>query len=124
MATMDARYLWGRKSDLGFAKSEGSLARRHHIRLWQAQELIDGAMVWIGSVHYDRKVGLRLVTGQLTHRIGADLDAERDLLIRHLTELELSKKIHTVAIPHAQLKGKNSTGSRYFTDGKLKVAIL
>lgn len=122
---MDARFLWGRKSDLGLARrADFGRAARHHIRLWQAQELIDSARVWVGNVHFDKHIGVRYITGQLTHRISPDVDGERDLLMSQLKELGLLKKVQTVTLPNAAGKFKNSGGSRYHTDGKLKVAIL
>ncbi len=124
-APMDTRYLWGRKVDLGFQKSAYvSAARRHHIRLWQAQQLIDGAVVWVGNVHFDRKIGLSWLTGQFTHKINPDVDAERDLFIAELSKLGLLKAARTIPIPSTEDKGKNAGGTRYFTDGKIKIAIL
>ena len=42
--------------------------------------------LWIGAVTYDRSVGLSHRTGQITHHIGPDIDAERDGLIADLGE--------------------------------------
>ena len=58
----------------------------HHVRFWQVLEKgTDGRPVWLGAVTYDRGVGLSRYTGQVTHHIGPDIDAERDLLMRDLT---------------------------------------
>ena len=38
----------------------------------------DGRPLWLGSASFDRGVGLSHDTGQITHHIGPDVDAERD----------------------------------------------
>src|SRR5258705_5561561 len=51
--------------------------------LWLVLEKgTDGRPVWLGSVTFDRGVGLSHDTGQVTHHIGPDIDADRDLLMR------------------------------------------
>ena len=44
----------------------------------------DGVPLWIGAVTFDRSVGFSHLTGQITHHIGADIDAERDGLVGDL----------------------------------------
>ncbi|MDP3896124.1 MAG: LssY C-terminal domain-containing protein, partial [Mesorhizobium sp.] len=76
----------GRGQDLAFEKEDGASAgRRHHLRLWltrQAGE--DGRPLWLGSASFDRDAGLSHDTGQFTHHIAPDVDAERDLVIATL----------------------------------------
>jgi len=73
-------YLWGRKEDLAFEQPVGHDPRqRHHVRFWRSDEFDpDGRPLWVGSATYDKKVGLSHTTGQITHHIAADVDAERD----------------------------------------------
>ena len=51
---------------------------------WFLDKGNDGRPVWLGSVTFDRRVGLSHDTGQVTHRIGPDIDADRDLLMLDL----------------------------------------
>ena len=76
----------GKKEQLAFEKPDGRSAdRRHHVRLWQVLEKgASGRPVWLGSITFDRGVGLSRDTGQVTHHIGPNIDAERDLLMRDL----------------------------------------
>jgi hypothetical protein len=79
-------YLWGRKEDLAFEQQVGDDPRqRHHVRYWRTEQVDeDGRPAWAGSVTFDKSVGLSHTTGQITHHISADLDAERDRLMSEL----------------------------------------
>ena len=74
----------GRPQDLAFEKRAGiSADQRHHVRFWMAGEA-GGRPLWLGAASFDRGVGFSHETGQLTHHIGPDLDAERDLILASL----------------------------------------
>src|SRR4030095_16981243 len=77
----------GRAQDLAFEKPVGGSAdRRHHVRFWSTDETGDHVRpLWLGSASFDRGVGLSHDTGAITHHIGPDIDAERDLVIHDLT---------------------------------------
>src|ERR1700709_152978 len=85
-APVSPLYYQGKKEQLAFEKPDGKSAdKRHHVRLWQVLEKgEDGRPVWLGSITFDRGVGLSHDTGQVTHHIAPDIDAERDLLMRDL----------------------------------------
>src|SRR5271168_1712977 len=87
-APVSPLYFQGKKEQLAFEKPDGKSAdRRHHVRFWGALEKgADGRPVWLGAVTYDRGVGFSRYTGQVTHHIGPDIDAERDLLMHDLGE--------------------------------------
>ena len=87
-APVSPLYYQGKKEQLAFEKPDGRSAdRRHHVRLWQVLEKgTDGRPVWLGSITFDRGVGLSHDTGQVTHHIGPDIDAERDLLMHDLRD--------------------------------------
>jgi len=118
-------YLFGRKEDLAFEKPVGdNPRRRNHVRLWRTGEEDEGRPVWIGAASYDERVGLSRTTGQVTHHIAPDVDAERDRLI---ADLEATGKLsETYEVPgfHKQLKGTNGGGDPWFTNGALAVAVI
>jgi hypothetical protein len=76
----------GRREDLAFEKPNGGSAdRRQHVRFWKVLESgTDGGPVWLGSATFDSGVTLSRDTGQVTHRIAANIDEERDRLIAEL----------------------------------------
>jgi hypothetical protein len=116
--------LFGRKQDLAFEEPVGGSPRqRHHVRFWHWDQLHDGREVWFGSVTFDERVGLSQTTGQVTHHIGPDLDAERDPLMAGLQQAGVTREVYWVD-GFQQLQGKNGGGDPWHTDGRLGVALL
>jgi hypothetical protein len=63
----------------------GAPTGRNHVRFWRVlEEGANGRPVWLGSATFDRGAGLSRDTGQITHHIAPDIDAERDRLIADL----------------------------------------
>jgi hypothetical protein len=116
----------GRKQDLAFEKPVGSSAdQRHHVRLWETlQSGADGRPVFLGSATFDRGAGISHYTGQITHHIGPDIDAERDFLITDLTRVKMLSEIFHVTGIGPTLFGRNGGGDPYFTDGEVSVGAL
>ena len=114
-------FLWGRKEDLAFEQPVGDDPRqRHHVRFWKSAKLNDKLQpAWMGSATYDKRVGLSHTTGQITHHIEADVDAERDHLFEsvkktgNLTDVQIIENFHKVC------EGRNGGGDPWHTDGRL-----
>jgi hypothetical protein len=125
-APVSSLFLFGRKQDLAFEKPVGRNARRrHHVRFWRSPEFgRNGAPLWIGAVTFDRSVGFSHRTGQVTHHIAADIDAERDGLIADLRTHRRLTELFQVTGVGATLLGRNGGGDRYYTDGELTVGVL
>jgi len=118
-------YLFGRKQDLAFEQPVGDSPRqRHHVRFWRWDKLDGGRTEWFGSVTFDERVGLSHTTGQITHHIGADVDAERDRLTEELQRAGQTREVYWEEGFHQQLSGKNGGGDPWHTDGRLAVAVL
>lgn len=114
----------GRPQDLAFEKAAGESAdRRHHVRFWQASSRL-GSSLWLGAASFDRGVGISHDTGQITHHIGPDVDAERDLLIADLEKACALLSTQRIAGVGATRKGRNGGGDPYFTDGTATVGLL
>ena len=119
-------YYDGRKEDLAFEKPEGASAdRRHHVRFWSVLENgVEGRPVWLGSATFDRGVGLSGYTGQVTHHIAPDVDADRDLLISDLTNAHMVAAVYQVSGIGLTLAGRNGGDDPYYTDGEIWIARL
>jgi hypothetical protein len=119
-------YLWGRAQDLAFQRPVGKSPRqRHHVRFWRAPDgEPDGRSLWLGAATFDRSVGISRRTVQITHHIGADVDAQRDELLRDLQQAGLLADRYMVMGIGPTTKGRNGGGDRYFTDGNLAVGVL
>lgn len=119
-------YLYGRREDLAFEQPVGDNPRqRHHVRFWKIDGTdVDGRPVWIGSASYDERVGLSHTTGQITHHIDGDVDKERDHLFADLKQTGELEDDYAVDGFHAEREGRNGGGDRWFTNGKLDVAVV
>lgn len=116
----------GRKQDLAFEKPVGKSAdERNHVRFWLTKETgADGRPLWLGSASFDRGVGFSHDTGQITHHIGPDIDAERDLLINDLRKAGQLSSTYEIAGVGATKTGRNGGGDPYVTDGKAVIGVL
>jgi len=116
----------GRREDLAFEKPAGKSAdRRHHVRLWKVLDRgEEGRAVWLGAVTFDRGVGFSHKDARITHHIGPDIDAERDLLTADLTAAKVVTSIYEVTGIGPTFDGRNGGGDLYYTNGEIKIAIL
>ena len=118
-------YLYGRKEDLAFEKPVGNSPReRHHVRFWRSDQTDDDRPVWMGAATHDIGVELSRSTAQVTHRIAADIDTERDLLLADLTKSSALLTTHWIEGFHKVTQGRNGGGDPWHTDGRLPVATL
>lgn len=125
-APVSPLFLFGRKQDLAFQQPVGNSARqRHHVRFWRSVELgRAGVPLWIGSVTFDRSVGLSHRTGQITHHVAPDIDEERNHLIDELRDHGDLTELYQVTGVGATLVGRNGGGDLYYTDGELTIGVL
>jgi hypothetical protein len=125
-APVSPLYYDGRKEDLAFERPDGRSAdRRHHVRFWQVLDKgAEGRPVWLGSVTFDRGVGLSHYTGQVTHHIGPDIDAEREGLIGDLRKAKVVEAVYQVTGIGPTLLARNGEGDPYWTDGEIWIAQL
>jgi hypothetical protein len=119
-------YYQGRRQDLAFEKPSGvSPSTRHHVRFWKVLDRGDaGEPVWLGAATFDRSVGVSHYTGQITHHIAPDIDADRDLLMADLAKAGKVSQTYSVSGIGPTLFGRNGGGDSYFTDGEIDVARL
>ena len=125
-APVSSLYLWGRKEDLAFEQPVGDdPARRHHVRFWRSAEVDEaGRPLWIGAATYDAGVGFSHTTGQITHHIAPDVDAERDRLFQNFQQAGQLAQVSWIEHFHQVLKGYNGGGDPYYTDGRLAVGVI
>ncbi len=131
-APVSALYLFGRRQAFTYQQEvEGNPAKRNHVRFWPTPEgwLLPGGrrVDWLAAGTFDRAVGLSLFTGQLTHRIDAEIDTERDHIIATLehpaagnTGMAVERLKHFSSGYHH----RNGGGDRIRTDGDLPIVDL
>jgi hypothetical protein len=124
-APVSALYLFGRKQDLAFEQPVGDSPRqRHHVRFWRSEEREDGRPLWLGSATFDERVGLSYTTGEVTHHIGPNVDAERDRIAKELERADWAQEVYWIDKFHQRLEGRNGGGDLWHTDGRLAVVVL
>ncbi len=116
----------GKEQAFAFEKPVGNSAdRRNHVRFFETLgEWQDARPVWLGSVTFDRGVGLSHYTGEITHHIAPDVDAERDLLVADLSAAHMLTETYDVTGIGLTLFGRNGGGDPYFTDGDLTIGVV
>jgi hypothetical protein len=99
--------------------------KRHHVRFWRTETKDpDGRPAWIGAATYDERVGLSHTTGQITHHVAPNIDADRDRLLDDLNKTGKVDVIYGIDNFHKTRQGRNGGGDPWHTDGRLFVGVL
>lgn len=119
------RYL-GRAEDMAFERQIGANPdRRHHVRFWQVPAPDPaGTPVWLGAATEDVSVGLNHLTGQFTHHISPDIDAERGAVMADLTAAGTIGPVATIPGSGAATGARNGEHDLFFTDGLILVGKI
>lgn len=123
-APVSPLFLFNEQQNLAFQKEINNNPRkRHHVRFWKTPTdwwLPGGYQTdWLGAATYDKNVGLSLFTGQITHKIDADIDKERDFIIKTLKEAGTVNKVTVVKHFTTSYHSRNGGGDSIHTDGSL-----
>ena len=119
-------YVWDRKQDAAFEQPVGdSPKQRHHVRFWCSPELDrNGEPLWLGAATYDERVELSRTTGGITHKIGPEIDRERNKLVNDAARAGVLDGYYWVDPFHRIREGRNGGGDPYVTDGRLAVGVI
>ena len=123
-APVSTLLLEGRRPDLVFEKQSGSLARRHHVRLWLLPVTYRGQAVWLGAGTHDVGIAVRRRALGFTHAVHREIDQERTKIILDLAEAHWVNKVTFLDRTDAPRHSRNGTGDRLDTDGRLAVIEL
>lgn len=121
--------LFGRRQCLAYQQEvEGNAAQRHHVRFWRCPDgwLLPGGhrVQWLGAGTYDRSVGLSLFTLQVTHKIDADIDVERDYIVDSIRYHVPGAGVRVLENFSTGYHARNGGGDAIRTDGDLPVVDL
>ncbi len=117
-APVSPLYFDGRPEDLAFEKLVGlSAAQRHHVRFWFVPN--NDNKQWFGSATFDQGVEFSRYTGQITHQIASNVDAERDYLVNDLASIGVVKIPYGIKKVEPVHAGYNGEGNFFYTDGKI-----
>lgn len=118
--------LFGRQQDLAYQQEvQGNPAKRHHVRFWRCPEgwMLPGGhrADWLAAGTFDRAVGFSLFTLQITHKIDADTDIERDHIVATLTAGKADTHVRVIEDFATGYHSRNGGGDTIETDGDLPV---
>ena len=116
-------FLYDRNPDLVFQKQTDTMAKRHHIRLWQETSTLDGQPVWVGAATHDVAITFSPSKG-FTHRIDASVDLERTKVVDDLLFSGEATFRGLVDRPNVPRESKNATGDPVRTDGRIAILSL
>ena len=125
-APVSPLFLFERQQDFAYQQEvDGNAAQRHHVRFWQCPDgwlLPGGSRVdWLAAGTYDTAVGLSLFTLQVTHRIDANTDIERDYIIQTVTDANPEVRIEVIKDFSSGYHARNGGGDTIKTDGDLPI---
>lgn len=128
-APVSSLYVFGKKQDVAYQREvDGSPSKRHHVRFWFAPpgwRLPGGHPVdWVGAGTFDRAVGLSLLTGQITHKIDADIDVERDFITESMSAASAEVRLNVIEHYSSGYHHYNGGGDVIQTDGDLPIIDL
>lgn len=123
---MSTLYLFGRAQDLSFARGDPLMvaAERHHLRVWETTQTVDGRPLWVGSATHDVGFEKDQRNGQVTHKIDPKIDGERDFLLQSFDAAGVFSSAAYVTPVNPMLQARTATGGSFFSDGRILVMDL
>jgi len=123
---MSTLYLFGRPQDLSLARADPLLvaAERHHLRVWQSDETVDGRLLWVGSATHDIGFEKDQRNGHVTHKIDPEIDKERDYLLQSFDAAGAFSSAAYLTPANPLLDARTATGGSFRSDGRIVVMEL
>ncbi|WP_019181386.1 LssY C-terminal domain-containing protein [Microbacterium yannicii] len=125
-APVSPLFLFSRQQDFAYQQEvDGNPAQRHHVRFWQCPDgwLLPGGrrVDWLAAGTFDTSVGLSLFTLQVTHRIDANTDVERDHIVKTVTDADARVVVDVIEDFATGYHARNGGGDSIRTDGDLPI---
>jgi hypothetical protein len=119
-------YLFGRVQDYSYALPDPGaiMSRRHHLRIWKTDYMIDGMPIWAAAATHDVAIEIAKRGRLINHRIDPAVDTERDFVGTDLTNtLSVSRKeyLHSAA---PVFQAQTASGEPYHSDSRILLLDL
>ncbi len=123
---MDRLYVFGRAPDFSYAlpDPDSIVARRHHLRIWKTDRMLDDTPIWVGAATHDVAIEFVKRNFRLLHRIDPNVDAERDFIAANLAETRQLTREKYVRCPDPVFSAQTATGQPYYSDSRLLLLEL
>ena len=121
--------IFGRTQDFAYQQEvDGNPEKRHHVRFWKTPNgwLLPGGhrVDWLAAGTYDSGVGFSFFTLQVTHRIDAETDFERDYIVESIQYAHPETHVEILHDFSSGYHARNGGGDAIRTDGALPVIVL
>jgi LssY C-terminus len=128
-APVSSLFLFGQRQAFAYQQEvDGNPSQRHHVRFWPVPDgwkLPGGFQVqWLAAATYDKAVGISLFTLQVTHRVDADIDIERDYVIDTVRYVVPDASLRVIKDYSSAFTTRNGGGDVVRTDGSLPILDL
>ena len=128
-APVSPLFLFGHQQDVAYQQEVlGNPSKRHHVRFWRCPEgwMLPGGhrADWLAAGTFDRSVGFSLFTLQITHKIDANTDIERDHVVATLEAADVGAEVSVIHDFSTGYHARNGGGDSIETDGDLPVVDL
>lgn len=128
-APVSPLFLFGRQQAFAYElEVDGNASQRHHVRFWPvpAGWLLPGGyrVGWLAAGTYDRAVGLSAFTLQVTHKVDANIDVERDFVVASVRYACPDARLRVIEGFSSAFHARNGGGDIVRTDGDLPVVDL
>lgn len=125
-APVSSLFLLGRQQAFAYQQEvDGNASQRHHVRFWPVPDgwtLPGGFQVgWLAAATYDKAVGISLFTLQVTHRVDADIDIERDYVLDTVRYVAPEAFLRVIKEYSSAFTTRNGGGDVVRTDGSLPI---
>lgn len=120
-AAVSRHELAGRPPDLVFEKQNNTIAKRHHVRIWQYPGGPAGETLWVGAATHDVAIVFDRRDHGFTHRIDPRIDGEREKIVN---DLQLTGHVAAVSLVDRPEAPPLAAGAAIETDGRVAVVVL
>jgi hypothetical protein len=128
-APVSSLFLFGQRQAFAYQQEvDGNPSQRHHVRFWPVPDgwKLPGGFEaqWLAAATYDKAVGISLFTLQVTHRVDADIDIERDYVIDTVRYAAPDASLRVIKDYSSAFTTRNGGGDLVRTDGSLPILDL
>jgi len=119
-------YLFGRIQDYSLALPDpkGVVSRRHHLRIWKTDFVIDGTPIWVAAATHDVAIEIAKHGRLINHKIDPEVDAERDFVGANLTRASSVSGQEYLRSDDPVFQAKTISGQLYHSDSRILLLDL
>jgi hypothetical protein len=123
---MSTLFLFGRPQDFSYARAAPLevAAIRHHLRVWDSGQKVNGRTLWVGAATHDNGFERDERNGNVTHHIDPNVDEERDFLLASFQQAGATSEAVYVFPANPVQSARTASGGSFHTDGRIAVMEL